>query len=222
MASPLKPTEANRQSALWPTNTSVNAQTSTPQKLDGHKLRTIENTHLKQLSSEEEALLREQIQSLEDRQLLLEQELELLRQQVEVQLEQNAQNETVPIAEEPIDAEIAEAEQYPMGFTVFSSVGTFDPKTSALQDFAIVDPGNALVVGGDLATIDYEPNEAIEYGANLRFEGTPIDAGFSSVIVTSSGAATATAPPNGFLFATLANPRQNEEALTASANSGIR
>jgi len=175
-------------------------------------------------------LLREQIRLLEDRQQQLEQEIDLLRQQVEAQIEQSEQNaqtdspDSANIETAEVETPETEAENpYPMGLDVEVSVGTFDPKTSGLQDFAVIDQGddNVQLIRGDLVRVDYEPTTAIRYGATLRFEGTPIDVGFSSRSATSHGNASAVQPPDGLIFGTLLNPNQGETILSATAESDI-
>ena len=192
-----------------------------------------ETTEIDPASTTPEALF-EYIQQLEARQQNLEEEIEQLRQQLDyqnAQIERNAQEETTAQAEEEAseesaseEVEIAQIEEEdPMGLDIAIGVTTFNPKTSGLLDFATVGFGgaNATAIDGDIATVNYEDNEALRYSANIQFADSPIDVGFSTTNVTSQGSATASAPAGGLLFATLANPSQGERATDASADSSL-
>jgi hypothetical protein len=169
--------------------------------------------------AEAEALF-EQIRLLEERQELLEQEIDILRQQLN---EQSPPSDPGVVDLEDAEPGIvtAEAEPTPGGIDLSVGLWSFTPRLSGFQDFAIVDPGNALVVGGELAAVDYEPIAAARFGGDVRFKGSGIDIGFNTFSFEASGSARAVAPPNGFLVATLAAPAQNELAETASARSTI-
>lgn len=170
------------------------------------------------VGEDETSQLREQIRALEERQAALEQELEALRQLLEAQAESGA---VADADEDEAETAVAEAERQ-AGIEANFSVVSFQPRTSNLEDFAIVDPGTALVVGGAPATLDYRQTESFRYGANLRFEDSAVDIGFSYVTSASDAERSVESPAGGFLFATLANPAQNEQASTASAESDIR
>ena len=165
--------------------------------------------------------LAEQVRLLEARQQTLEQEIEQLRSQIEFQ---NAQTDEPQTGENTPDEVIAqpleEENDDPMGLDVSVALSTFDP-TTGLLDFATIGSGSTFAVDSDIATVDYSSNEAIRYGANIRFADSPLDVGFSTISASAEGSASASVPPGGILFSTLSNPSQNEFAETASAEASL-
>lgn len=172
----------------------------------------------------ETAQLREQIRLLEERQRSMEQEFQQRQQELERQIEALRQQVTGPSPTDPSTAApVATTPTAPRRQSVEPSLSVMflDPATSNLLDFALVDPGIALTAGGTVATVDLEEDTALRYGLTYRFANSALELGVDHVSLSSSGSASATRPPNGFLFATLANPAQNERADTASANASI-
>lgn len=165
-------------------------------------------------AADETALLREQVRLLEARQASLEQELAALRDQVNAQANAIQANSTQAAAPPETDAETNPRQGLGVQFTGL----LVNPSSSNIQDFAIVDPGTALVVGGSAATVTYDQTTALRYGLTYSLQDSGFDLGASRVTLSTSGTAIATAPPGGFLFATLAHPAQNERAETASAD----
>jgi TolA-binding protein len=174
---------------------------------------------LSQTSIDEENLteneLRQRVQELELRQQELEEEIDSLRQLIEQQAVE--EEPTVPeqeVAEEPAIEDLQGLE--------FSAEAVFlQPRTSSLQDYAILDPGNALFVGGELVAPNYQQNTAGRFQLAYYLPNSPLSFSATHTTFDSSGNSSVTRPVNGFLLATLASPVQNESADTASSTINL-
>ncbi|NJL49550.1 MAG: hypothetical protein HC929_21600 [Leptolyngbyaceae cyanobacterium SM2_5_2] len=161
-----------------------------------------------------EETLQQRLQELEQRQQGLEQEIETLRQQIEQQ------------AVDPTDAEVAtpvtnSANEDLQGISFSAEAIFFRPRTSLLQDYAIVDPGQALFTGGDVAAPEFDRRIGTRFRLNYYIPNTSVTVGATYTTFNSSGSSSVERPANGFLLATLAAPVQNENADRASSNLNL-
>jgi cell division protein FtsB len=166
---------------------------------------------LPDVSTPTEATLQQRLQDLELRQQSLEQEIEVLRQQIEQQAVESADVDTTTAATEAANSDL-------QGVSFSAEAIIFRPRTSILQDYAIVDPGQALFTGGDVAAPDYDQRVGARFKLRYHIPNSPVTVGATYTTLDSSGSSAVERPVNGFLLATLAAPVQNENADRASSS----
>jgi hypothetical protein len=166
-----------------------------------------------------EAELRQRVQQLEQRQQELEQELDSLRRMIEqqsgVDTTTNPANPSEPDQEMEVATESTPADWQGIEFS--TEVLFLQPRTSSLQDYAIVDPGDTLFAGGQAVAPDYAANAAGRFRLAYHLPDSPLSFGASHTTFDSEGSSAVARPTNGFLLATLAAPVQNENADTATS-----
>ncbi len=157
--------------------------------------------------------LQQRLQDLELRQQTLEQEIETLRQQIEQQ--------AVELPAEAATAASADPGTELQGVSFSAEAIFFRPRTSLLQDYAIVDPGQALFTGGDVAAPEFDRRVGARFKLNYHIPHSPVAVGATYTTFNSSGSSAVERPVNGFLLATLAAPVQNENADRASSSLSL-
>lgn len=160
--------------------------------------------------------LQERLQQLEERQRQLEQEIQLLRQELETATEEDETDVVTLEGEEEAIATV-ETDEY-QNVQVSVEALFLEATSSDLQDFAVVDEGDAFVVGGELAAAEYDDETALRYSLIYGLPNSSVDVGVRYTSFGMSGFESVERPEDGFLLATLANPAENEQAETASAN----
>lgn len=155
--------------------------------------------------------LLEKLRQLEQRQQQLEQELSDLRQQL------TAGQNTPPIVAQPAKQRELSAQQVELSAEVLF----LQPRTSNMMDFAILDPGTALAVSGDVVRVNYDDVPALRVGLTYRPENTNWEIAASHAFFSTEGQQSATRSPTGLLFSTLTHPFQNDSANTADASARL-
>ena len=159
-----------------------------------------------------EQILQQKLQQLEQKQQQLEQEIQGLRQQI------TAPKPVPPGVVVPV---VVVPEDRPQSWEISTQVLFLKPTTSNLMDFAIVDPGTALAVSGDLAKVGYDRAAALRIGVTYHPPQTAWAISASHTFLNTDGSNSAVRPTNGALFATFTHPFQNDSADTASARSTL-
>ena len=180
---------------------------------DDPQLRTIER-------------LEERLRLLESQQQQLLNELKTLKQRLaETEAGSDAIAETEPsdaempnVIPEP-EAIAIETSERPQGLYLSGEALFLQANPSTEIDFAIADPGDALAVSGEVATVDYDLSTNTRIAVGYRKDNVDIRATYLNI--ESSGDATSERPENGFLFSTLTTPVQNDSAETASARTAL-
>ncbi|BAU09730.1 hypothetical protein LEP3755_02050 [Leptolyngbya sp. NIES-3755] len=157
-------------------------------------------------TSVREQELLEKLRQLEQRQQQLEQELSTLRQQIT-----SGQNSAIVAKPEPTRQQIE----------LSAEVLFLQPRTTNMMDFAILDPGAALAVSGEVVRVNYDDVPALRVGLAYRPENTNWEVAASHAFFTTEGQQTVTRSPSGFLFSTLTHPFQNDSANTADASARL-
>ncbi len=165
-----------------------------------------------QAAPSSEQILQQKLQQLEQKQHQLEQEIEGLRQQI------TAPKPVPPGVVVPV---VVVPEDRPQSWEISTQVLFLKPTTSNLMDFAIVDPGTALAVSGDLAKVGYDRAAALRVGVTYHPPQTAWAISASHTFLDTDGSNSAVRPTNGALFATFTHPFQNDSADTASARSTL-
>ncbi|MBW4443335.1 MAG: hypothetical protein KME10_19255 [Plectolyngbya sp. WJT66-NPBG17] len=155
--------------------------------------------------SREQELL-EKLRQLEQKQQQLEQELNALRQQ---------------LAPKPNSSIVSIPERRPQQVELSTQVLFLQPRTSNMMDFAILDPGTALAVDGDVARVNYDDVAALRVGLTYRPENTGWEIAASHAFFKTEGQQSAARPATGFLFSTFTHPFQNDSANTADASAKL-
>ncbi len=162
------------------------------------------------LSSMEQRLL-----DLEMRQRELMDEIDALRGQ----LAEQELDSAIHTAADPVAQPILSDTERPQGLLLSAEVLQLKPTVSGGIDFAIEDPGDALAVGGNLATLDYHNATDVRYGVGFRKGNVDVQARLLSI--DTEARSSAERPDGGFLFTTLTHPAQNDSAETAEAETRL-
>jgi hypothetical protein len=150
--------------------------------------------------------LLEKLRQLEQKQQQLEQELNSLRQQ----LTPSSKVVSTPTSE-----------TRPQQIELSAEVLFLTPRTSNLMDFAILDPGTALAVSGEVARVNYDDADALRIGLTYRPENTAWEITAKHAFLNSDGQQSAVRPSTGSLFSTFTHPFQNDSADTAEARARL-
>ncbi|GAP96047.1 Lpg1974 family pore-forming outer membrane protein [Leptolyngbya sp. NIES-2104] len=153
--------------------------------------------------------LLEKLRQLEQKQQQLEQELSVLRQQL------TAGRDSPTIVAQPVKQPSTQQVE------LSAEVLFLQPRKSNMMDFAILDPGTALAVSGDVVRVNYDDVPALRVGLTYRPENTNWEIAASHVFFSTEGQQSATRSPTGFLFSTFTHPFQNDSANTADASARL-
>lgn len=159
--------------------------------------------------------LEQRLLDLEMRQRELMDEIESLRGQLADQELDSA----IETAAEPMAKPTLGDTERPQGLLLSAEVLQLKPTVSGGIDFAIEDPGDALAVGGSLATLDYNNATDVRYGVGYRKGNVDVQARLFSI--DTEDRSSAERPDGGFLFTTLTHPAQNDSAETADAETRL-
>lgn len=151
-----------------------------------------------------EVALKNQLDSLEQKQKQLQQQLDALKQ-----TGKNRQDAVV-------------LDKQPQNLSVYAEGLFLKPNTTDLMDFAITDPGTALATSGDIERVKFDQANALRVGLNYRAPNSPWDIHGNYTTFRTEGENSATAPAGGFLFSTQSHPLQNHEAQTANADAKLK
>jgi hypothetical protein len=155
----------------------------------------------------------DRLQSLEQQQNQLKQEIESLRRQLAT----------------PNTANTLQVPEPDLGNLTFSTQLLFlKPHLSSNMDYAIVDPGVALATSGELKDVEFRQSDALRFALTYELPKSAWDVGVTHTTYDTRGDSSATRPDfatnpaaRGFLFSTLTVPFQNDRADTAAASANL-